>query len=207
MARLLKHTGTTHRWVMVVIERGARERVDHRTVELGLPDAPSDYPAWLEEGAARLVRTLSPLDPDAPVWTWGADQHVRFWPRRMAHETAMHRWDGEHAAGVAAPIDADLAVDGIQERFDNLAYMPFREPFTGGGDTVHLHCTDRDGEWLVRIEPDGVRVTREHAKGDVAARGSASDLLLVLQGRLPPGAVEVFGDVALLERWQREVRF
>ena len=46
------------------------------------------------------------------------------------------------------------------------------------GATIHLHCTDVDGEWLLTGTAEGARVTREHAKGDVAARGSASDLLL-----------------------------
>ncbi len=51
--------------------------------------------------------------------------------------------------------------------------------------TIHLHCTDGEGEWLITRAGDDVVVTREHAKGDVAARGTASDLLLFLWGRVP----------------------
>ena len=51
-----------------------------------------------------------------------------------------------------------------------------------------------------------VRVTREHAKGDVAARGSASDLLLFIWGRIPPSRLEVFGDAAALERFRGAIR-
>ena len=47
----------------------------------------------------------------------------------------------------------------------------------------------------------GVTVVNEHAKGDVAARGGASDLLLMMWGRIPVAQVEVFGDASLLERW------
>jgi transcription-repair coupling factor (superfamily II helicase) len=54
---------------------------------------------------------------------------------------------------------------------------------------------------------DGVRVTREHAKGDVAARGTISDLALLMTGRLPPARLEVFGDTVHLDRWFRAVRF
>ena len=57
----------------------------------------------------------------------------------------------------------------------------------------------------MRLAPDGVVVTREHAKGDVAARGPASDLLLLVWGRDRPDAVDVFGDAALLDRWQEQV--
>ena len=61
------------------------------------------------------------------------------------------------------------------------------------------------GEWLARLTPDGVVVTAEHAKGDVAARGTASDLLLFLYGRVPAHDLEVFGDSSLLGRWRELV--
>ena len=73
--------------------------------------------------------------------------------------------------------------------------------------TVHLHGTDTEsgGEWF--IHADG-RVEAVHAKGDVAVRGPASDLLLVLYARLPLDTVEVIGDralaVELLERINTE---
>jgi hypothetical protein len=52
-----------------------------------------------------------------------------------------------------------------------------------------------------------VVVTREHAKGDVAARGTASSLLLFLYGRVPADDLEVFGDAALLARWRELVQW
>ena len=70
----------------------------------------------------------------------------------------------------------------------------------GDGETVHLHCTDtprtRVASGSSRSRPTARRSTREHAKGDVAARGTASDLLLFLWGRVDPTQLEVFGDVA-----------
>ena len=27
------------------------------------------------------------------MWAWGPDKHARFWPRRLLHETAVHRGD------------------------------------------------------------------------------------------------------------------
>jgi hypothetical protein len=33
----------------------------------------------------------------------------------MAHETAVHRIDGELAIGTPTPVDAELAVDGVDE--------------------------------------------------------------------------------------------
>ena len=49
---------------------------------------------------------------------------------------------------------------------------------------MHLHCTDVAGEWTVRPnDAGGFDVTREHAKGDCAIRGAASDILLALWRR------------------------
>jgi hypothetical protein len=54
---------------------------------------------------------------------------------------------------------------------------------------------------LVRFAPDGPLFTREHARGDVALRGSASDLLLFLWQRIPAERLEVFGDATLIPRY------
>ena len=104
-----------------------------------------------------------------------------------------------------APVERELAVDGIQEFFDLIPIRPGSD-VRGNGESIHLHCTDGDGEWLARLEPDGLRVTREHAKGDVAARGSASDLLLLIWGRERP-AVDVFGEPAVLAQFLERARF
>jgi uncharacterized protein (TIGR03083 family) len=204
MTKLVKHTGTTHRWAAGVIEARATEPFSPRGLDLGLPERDGDYPDWLEEGAARFVAVAGGVDPDTPMWSWGADQHARFWPRRMAHETAVHRWDAEATAGTAEPIDGDLAADGVDELLDNLARVPGLD-LAGGGESIHLHRTDGPGEWLLRWQPEGLIVTREHAKGDVAVRGGASDLHLLLVNRIGYDGLEVFGDTAILDRWRDRV--
>src|SRR5262249_25715818 len=129
------------------------------------------------------------------------------WSRRMAQETAMHRHDAQAAAGNIEPFDAELAVDGVDEVFDVIAYRRGAERVRGNGETFHLHCTDADGEWFVRLDPDGVHTTKEHAKGDAAGRGTASNLFLFAWGRVGPDALEVFGDREILERWQELAQF
>lgn len=205
VAKLVKHTGTTHRWAKAVVV--SRVPVAPGSIDLGLPDDPVALPDWLEAGAAVLAAQLGEADPDGACWSWGRDQHVRFWPRRMAHETAVHRWDAQAAAGPAEPLDAGLAVDGLDELFENAPYHPTLAAIRGTGETVHLHATDRDGEWLLRLTPSGIEVTREHAKGDVAVRGPASDLLLFVVGRLDQGTLEVFGDGAVLSSVRESFRF
>jgi predicted lipid carrier protein YhbT len=75
-----------------------------------------------------------------------------------------------------------------------------------GDGTVHLHCTDVAGEWLFTRRNGEITVTAEHAKGDVAARGTASDLLLFLWGRVPASELEIFGDAELLARFSAGMR-
>jgi hypothetical protein len=60
---------------------------------------------------------------------------------------------------------------------------------------------------LIRFDGDAMHVTHEHAKGDVAVRGPASDLLLVLYGRKPTNEVDIFGDAALFERFREQAKF
>ena len=66
--------------------------------------------------------------------------------------------------------------------------------------TLHLHQTDGEGEWMLSSLNDQLVVGNEHAKGDAAARGTASDLALLVWGRRQP-TVEVFGDEAVLNAW------
>jgi predicted lipid carrier protein YhbT len=122
-------------------------------------------------------------------------------------ETAVHRYDAQLAAGTPTPIERDLAVDGVDELFDLIPFWPWADRVKGAGETLHFHCTDGEGEWFVRLHAEGVDVTREHAKGDVAARGSASDLLLFLYGRVPAEQLDVFGDAVLLAHWRELVNW
>ena len=148
-----------------------------------------------------LVEALSTMDTDA-VWpTWAGERPGSFYPRRMAHETAVHRWD---AGG--GDIDPALAVDGIDEHLGLFAPLAAGDALPRHG-TIHLHATDVEGEWLVTLGPDGITFEHGHAKGDVALRGTASDLLLWAWNRVPPDdRFEVFGEPALLDAWRTGVR-
>lgn len=157
---------------------------------------------WFARGVDDLADVLEGLAPTAEVWTWSSDQTAGFVQRRMAQETAMHCWDAMAAAGAAEPIEAALAVDGVDE---------FLHQFLGHTDadhsgpvtTVHLHATDAEGEWLATVGDGACTVERAHAKGDVALRGSASDLLLALWRRrtVDETGFEVFGDRAVLDHF------
>ena len=70
------------------------------------------------------------------------------------------------------------------------------------GRTMHLHALD-GGEWLLRGTPAGLAWERGHVKADVAVRGDAGTLYLLLNRRLSaddPG-VEIYGDRLTLDTW------
>jgi uncharacterized protein (TIGR03083 family) len=158
---------------------------------------PEELILWFEEGAERLVQALEEASPEEQVGTWfEPDQTAGFWQRRMAQEVAVHRWDAESVGGSTQPIESQLAADGVDEVLDVM--LPADEA-RGNGESVHLHSTDGAGEWLLRLDPDGIAVTREHGKGDAAIRGPVSDLLLYLWGRPVEDRVEVIGDPTAVE--------
>ncbi len=200
---LAHHVGSHHRWVMGNLDQPPDGDAFNRRHE---PPADEAIPDWLEDGAEMLATRLAATDPAKPCWTWVPFDHsVGFWARRTTQETAMHRWDAQNTGGAAEAVEPMLAADGLDEYLGILgAFRGRRFPEAG---SIHLHTTDTPGEWLVRLGPDGIHVTREHAKGDVAVRGPASDVLLVLMGRKAIDAVDVLGDAPLFEQFRKHASF
>tara|TARA_Y100001970_G_scaffold275945_1_gene377915 strand:- start:1733 stop:2473 length:741 start_codon:yes stop_codon:yes gene_type:complete len=158
---------------------------------------------WFKSNSEQLAEVVWSHLPDEEIWT---TSHViktaAFWMRRMTQEAVMHRWDIEAAHADTNPIDAEMAVDGIDEFYDFFIAERLPDAFAGNG-TVHLHATDAAGEWMITRRNDGIEVEKAHGKGDVAARGPASDLLLFVWNRKTHLELETFGDTELLVEHQR----
>lgn len=196
--RVAVHVGRIHRWVAAALV--APPGVD-------VPSAPApeaEVGTWLIDGAEALTATLNAAGPDGRTTAPGWAHPASFWRRRTAHETAVHAGDVLVATGRMGngSSTVEAAVDGIDEFLD--VFVPAADwgPVFPEIATVHLHTTDDGpaGEWLVRLGPDGVTVTREHAKGDVAVRGPAADVLRWLWGR-SDAVVDVIGDTATATRF------
>ncbi|MFG2094808.1 maleylpyruvate isomerase family mycothiol-dependent enzyme [Streptomyces sp. NPDC048612] len=209
---LVRHTGSVQRMFSVLLRRLVQEPPRSREVELDLPAAEDGWAGWLSASAAVAEEAFAGTDPDAPMWAWGVDQHARFWMRRMLFETLVHRTDAECAVGRRPVIDPVLAADGVDEFLTNL---PHATPFApqvarlrGEGETLRFRCTDTDGDWLVRLRPDGFAAApltgdAAAASADAGVEGTAADLLLLLYGRLDHAAdaFTTTGDAELLTRW------
>jgi uncharacterized protein (TIGR03083 family) len=208
VADLLGHVGRLHRWVTAIVESQGDDPTDHWSH--AEPPPPEVRLDWFDAGVDLVADALLGVDAATEAWSWTDDRTAGFWARRQANETAVHRWDAQGAQGKQGTVESiehALAVDGIDEFFGLIPFWRGASAVQGAGETIHLHATDGDGEWLMRLAAGAVIVTREHAKGDVAGRGPASDLLLFLYGRVAPSQLEVFGDASLLDRWHEQVRW
>ncbi len=202
LRQLAVHLGQVHRWATEAVTTAAQPSgfVDPPAVT-----EPAELAGWLRAGIAELTAALRPAGLDTPTWhLFDAPMTTGVWRRRQAHETLVHRIDAERAIGTPTPVDPAFASDGVDEYFGLIIPRLVRRERTAlPSVSLHVHCTDTHGEWLIRAEDGGYVVVREHAKGDAALRGPAGALLMKLWGRPtdPFGEVEIVGDPAAAAAW------
>lgn len=198
-------------WVAGYADQALRAAPDALPTKADVPEPPPgpEVVEWFDDAFGRLLATLEAADLAELRPTWTGPQPASWWLRRVANEVAVHRWDAEAAWSSPAPIAPRQARDGVDEVLD--VFAPHRlqlDVLDAAGATLHLHATDiDDGEWMIEVTESALGWTVGHGKGDVAARGPVSDLLLMLWGRIPPSRLEVFGDSTLFDRWQAAATF
>lgn len=179
-------------------------------VDAGTPDmdaVPAGLIDWFRQATDELVSAFQGVEPEECIWHWSGDNRAIVHMRNQAIEATIHRWDAQNAHGAVTPIDEAIARDGIDQHFavQIPAGRSWGKPVQGSGESYHFHRTDGEGEWLIRFDGDAVTVKREHAKGDVAIRGSAENLFLWLWGRIQADRLDVQGDTSLLVRYRQLV--
>jgi uncharacterized protein (TIGR03083 family) len=220
--QLATHLGRGHRWAAQIVATRATAPIPLREVPDGkLPEDPAQHAPWLNAGAGQVIDAVTAAGNEL-AWTFIGMRPARFWARRRAHEAAVHLADAQLAAGRTVDLAPDAAADAVDEWLALIAAGtegttdPAREraqELGGDGQSLHFHATDPGrsgtGEWLVTRTPSGVTVQRSHGKADVAVRGPAASLLLVLTRRLPPSdpAIEILGQQALLTHWLQHTPF
>jgi len=196
VADLAYHVGDVHwSWRKLVEER----RQTGHTGEFWPRPSDADLLDGVRAESERLIEALD-VDPAIEVWTWAPQKNIAFVQRRMAQETIVHRADADLARGSIRPVDAALAADGVDE-FLTWFLPGDPEELADPGETIHLHATDSGDEWLIRVAGGEATFTREHGKGDAAARAPVTDLLWLLWRRIPVDAVDVAGDASALRRF------
>jgi uncharacterized protein (TIGR03083 family) len=150
---------------------------------------------------AELRERLVARDPLTATWTWWPpEQTLGFWVRRMAQETAVHRWDAQTAVdGVdgAEPIPDDLAADGVDELLGWLTWGWEDEPQDEAtGQTVLVSTADH--AWTITLNRTEVTVSGGGTDGDAFAAGEPFGLLLHVWGRPGDHGVATLGDTTAL---------
>jgi uncharacterized protein (TIGR03083 family) len=203
---LVGHLGSAYWWVEAMVRERATDMVE-------FSETPAQWDAlcgWYEEGMAALILVLEEVGDDEPVWNWQAmgAGPARFWHRRIAHETSVHRWDIERAVGTTHVIDAPLALDGIEEYLGIVPVWVALSPRPGLSGSLGLVATDTDAAYTLSLAPDVVEYHEGLRSPDAVVRASASDLLLWLLGRRTTESeqIGVEGDPSVPRAWA-EIKF
>ena len=197
---VIRHLGSVFRWVTGWIRTQEPPETWDREPAFG-----GDLIGWFRAGAADLYGELRGRSPGDPCATWWPhEQTMRFWWRRMAHETLVHRTDVESAFGPIGPVDTDLAADGADEVLNLfLGYLltgppvprgwTTDTPYAGGGQVIGVAA----GTYLWRVElaEQAIDVSPELPHdADVLVLGDAVDVYLWLWGRRDDTFVRISGD-------------
>ncbi len=212
LEELVRHLGGALRWVALMVRTGAVEETPRRTCRSSRGPGSGDaaaLDAWLAESGELVVGALREAGPDARVWSWAGIDNAGFWARRMTHEVTVHRADATLAAGLPYEVAPEVAADAVDEWLEIVEWaqrtMPDDEVhgLRGPLRTLHLHATDTEAEWLIRLDEDGVSWSRGHEKATVALRGPLTWVLLAFYRRitLDDPRVEVLGERKVLEHW------
>ena len=214
MRDLVRHLSEIHLWAAGVIsERATKLWPDDISEHTETwPDLAVFWPedneltGWYLETNANLVDVLESASPDLDCPTFlPAPSPLAMWARRQAHETAIHRFDAENAAGIASGFDPVFAADGIDELLAGFA--PRRSEFpVDSVQTVVVHATDTDDRWLVTLGPEGITTIRGDGPANVTLTGGASDLYLMLWNRGEGTSITITGDREVLDKWHDNVR-
>jgi uncharacterized protein (TIGR03083 family) len=210
LADLLTHTGWVYRWWAFIAELPEGERANReRSTAAGLPKAGSterpdaELVPWFQQSLQQLLASYERQPPGKLIDSrfWG-QQPLSWIARRMAHETAIHRWDAEQALGSASAFDPMLAADGVDEFLAFWLPLGFRHAEFPGPAAIALEATDSSDTWQINVEDGTASWRRGGGAGDVVARGAAGDLYLFVWGRKPVEDLRVVGDTRMLSDWQ-----
>jgi uncharacterized protein (TIGR03083 family) len=200
VSELVTHVGRVQAMAGAVL-RGAPD-----TPPEPVRETPEDFDellTWWDGHRATLVERLRDTSPDTVVWGFAGPSDAAWWTRRQAHEIAIHRLDGEHAAehGVAPLLYApEFAADGVDEYLGvMLRRAASRTPVAVTGRLL-LHAADAERAWEVTLTageaPVVGGVSGAATDTDCVVAGTA-DALYRAVWRRPSGAI-VSGDATLL---------
>jgi len=208
LADVVRQTGEMFRWIHPMVRDRTKRKYGYRDVDLTGPTDTAEYGDWMVASGQVLLDALRSADPDRPMWSWGYEQTVRFWARRVYYNTAVHRADAEIALELRPEFSPDVAVDGTDEFLQILpyaaAYSPRIAMLRGRGETLRL--TSPGTSWFITLTPKGYTWRRDDGgAGDptdtTIVTERPDDALLFVWGRLGSTGPHVTGDRRLAATW------
>jgi uncharacterized protein (TIGR03083 family) len=166
---LADHLGQGNLWAAVAV---TEKRGDYEGS--AAPRDRAELVTWFSGTAGVLLAALD-TEPSAGAWTIAPPPTAAFWQRRRCLETLVHRWDAQHALGIAGQLDPALADDGVAEVVEVIAPRQVRLGRSSApSHAVRLCAGDTGSSWIL-------------GPGEPVATiaGTAASVLLMLWGRLP----------------------
>ena len=202
LADLAQHIGAGRRSWAATVAAGAAAtgRVLPDPEEATAPRDRVALDAWLAASTQQLLDALAEAGPDRPCWTWwGASQSPQTSgavARHQLQEVAVHTWDAQLAVGAPQPLPPQVALDGVEEFLSTCVATTSPWPYEPA--TVVYRATE-GAAWRLGLSAEGARAERlAGADGawepDVTGSATASDLVLLMYGRLPVDVLDIDGD-------------
>jgi len=216
---LVQHLGEGRRsWAATV----AAGPADAKSASQGTPAAPREREAllaWLAASTQQLLDALREAGPDRGCWTWwGTSQSPQTCgavARHQLQEITVHAYDAQLTVGAPRPLPDEVALDGVEEFLSTCCATTSAWPHEPAA--VDYHATE-GRSWRLWLSADGARAARLPEPGttsgtmsgtvsgeapdaaDASARGTASELVLALYGRMPVDSLELDGDRRLFDQ-------
>jgi uncharacterized protein (TIGR03083 family) len=212
---VVRHTGSVYRRTRDRLRTGSPPQEWERQ-----PPSGGDLVSWYRESLNLVAGELAGRDPAKPADTWfEADRSTAFWYRRMALETAVHRYDVQAAVRdeePADPVDPALAVDGIDEVLSvwlTAFARESRHPHPADWHYLDGHSVavvTAEHRWRLEFAPYEVSVRPSESVDamvdcEAVIAGDPSNVLLYLWGRLPGGTVALTGNPAVLVAFRKRL--
>ncbi len=197
--KVLEHLAAMYDHKVIAMRLGRKPKDGEWVTD---PPYGKDTVEWFGDEHAKLLAELEAHSPKDFAWSWWErDQSVGFWYRRMALETVVHRIDVETGFGVPRAVDAELAVDGIDEVL-TVMLSGDEGAATQVPGTGRVEVLAGDSAWSIVLEESRTTVTPGRRTSPHAMlTGDPSELFLYLWGRVPIDGLTRRGDdtrIALL---------
>jgi uncharacterized protein (TIGR03083 family) len=209
---LVQHLGEGRRKWAAIVTAGPADALPATSAWHSAPAAPREREVllgWLASSTQQLLDALREAGPDRGCWTWwGTSQSPQTCgavARHQLQEIAVHTYDAQVTLGAPQPLPSKVALDGVEEFLFTCCATTGAWPHEPA--VVDYHATE-GRSWRLWLSGDGAQIARlcapdtlpataagedPHA-ADASARGTASELVLTLYGRIPVDFLELDGD-------------